>query len=128
MPGPKAPSAGTAPATDDSAIRPTWATIARAATATPAANAFNLLWNSTNVGKSFGKQDIKEAYGEIAVPVLRDVFLATKLDLNAAARYVDYSVTGSLWACIAVHFLFNGATVAMQLLARYGALELPATP
>lgn len=39
-----------------------------------------------------------------------------------------FEFTGSLWACIAVHFLFNGATVAMQLLARYGALELPATP
>lgn len=39
-----------------------------------------------------------------------------------------FEFTGSLWACIAVHFLFNGATVAMQLLARSGALELPATP
>jgi outer membrane receptor protein involved in Fe transport len=63
-----------------------------------AANPFNLLWNSTNVGKSFGKQDIKEVYGEIAVPILRDVALAKALDINAAARYVDYSVTGSLWA------------------------------
>jgi iron complex outermembrane receptor protein len=63
-----------------------------------AANPFNLLWNSTNVGKSFGKQDIKEAYGEIAVPILRDAPFAKALDLNAAARYVDYSVTGSLWA------------------------------
>lgn len=63
-----------------------------------AANPFNLRWNSTNVGKSYGKQDIKEAYGEIAVPILRDSALAKSLDLNAAARYVDYSVTGSLWA------------------------------
>ena len=63
-----------------------------------AANAFNLLWNSTNVGKSFGKQDIKEVYGEVAVPILRDVTMFQALDLNAAARYVDYSVTGSLWA------------------------------
>jgi membrane protease YdiL (CAAX protease family) len=39
-----------------------------------------------------------------------------------------YEFTGSLWACIAVHFLFNGATVAVQLLARAGAVELPATP
>lgn len=63
-----------------------------------AANPFNLLWNSTNVGKSFGKQDIKEVYGEVAVPILRDSAVAKALDLNAAARYVDYSVTGSLWA------------------------------
>jgi outer membrane receptor protein involved in Fe transport len=63
-----------------------------------AANPFNLLWNSTNVGNSLGKQDIKEVYGEIAVPILRDTALAQALDVNAAARYVDYSVTGSLWA------------------------------
>ena len=63
-----------------------------------AANPFNLLWNSTNVGNSFGEQDIKEVYGEIAVPILRDVAMFQALDLNAAARYVDYSVTGSLWA------------------------------
>jgi len=35
-----------------------------------------------------------------------------------------FEFTGSIWACIAVHFLFNGATVAMQLLARSGAVEL----
>jgi outer membrane receptor protein involved in Fe transport len=63
-----------------------------------AANPFNLRWNSTNVGKSFGEQDIGEVYGEIAVPILKDVTLARALDLNAAARYVDYSVTGGLWA------------------------------
>jgi membrane protease YdiL (CAAX protease family) len=39
-----------------------------------------------------------------------------------------YEFTGSLWSCIAVHFLFNGATVALQLLARSGAVELPAAP
>jgi len=63
-----------------------------------AANPFNLLWNSTNVGKSKGEQDIKEAYAEIAVPILKDAAFARALELNAAARYVDYSVTGSLWA------------------------------
>lgn len=35
-----------------------------------------------------------------------------------------FEFTGSIWACIAVHFLFNGATVAMQLLARSGAVDL----
>ncbi len=63
-----------------------------------AANPFNLLWNSTNVGKSKGEQDIKEAYAEIAVPLLKDAAFARALELNAAARFVDYSVTGSLWA------------------------------
>jgi outer membrane receptor protein involved in Fe transport len=63
-----------------------------------AANPFNLLWNSTNVGKSFGEQDIKEAYAEVAVPILRDAPFFQTLDVNAAARYVDYSVSGSIWA------------------------------
>lgn len=37
-----------------------------------------------------------------------------------------YEFTGSLWACISVHFLFNAATVSMQLLARSGFVEIPA--
>jgi membrane protease YdiL (CAAX protease family) len=36
-----------------------------------------------------------------------------------------YEFTGSLWACISVHFLFNAATVTMQLLARSGAIPTP---
>ncbi|MBU3079308.1 TonB-dependent receptor plug domain-containing protein [Sphingomonas quercus] len=63
-----------------------------------AAGVFNNLWNSTNVGASFGKQNIKEAYGELAVPILADVPFFHRLDLNGAARYVDYSVSGSIWA------------------------------
>ncbi len=63
-----------------------------------AANPFNLLWNSTNVGKAFGKQNIKEAYAEIDVPLLSDVPFFQQLSTNFAARYVDYSVTGSIWA------------------------------
>jgi membrane protease YdiL (CAAX protease family) len=31
-----------------------------------------------------------------------------------------YEWTGSIWAPIAVHLLFNGATVAVQLLDRFG--------
>lgn len=31
-----------------------------------------------------------------------------------------YEFTGSIWANISVHFLFNAATVAVQLLVRYG--------
>jgi membrane protease YdiL (CAAX protease family) len=37
-----------------------------------------------------------------------------------------YEFTGSIWACISVHFLFNAATVALQLLARSGVVEIPA--
>jgi membrane protease YdiL (CAAX protease family) len=36
-----------------------------------------------------------------------------------------YEFTGSIWAPIGVHFLFNGATVAIQILSRYA--DLPQT-
>jgi len=63
-----------------------------------AAVPFNLQWNSTNVGKAFGRQTIKEAYVELAVPVLEGERFFDRLDLNGAARYVDYSVSGGIWA------------------------------
>lgn len=34
-----------------------------------------------------------------------------------------YEWTGSIWAPIAVHFLFNGATVVIQLLVRFGVIS-----
>jgi len=57
-----------------------------------------------------------------------NVVALAPLFLLAVLLCAIFEFTGSLWACIAVHFLFNGATVAMQLLARSGAVELPATP
>ncbi len=39
-----------------------------------------------------------------------------------------YEKTGSLWAPIAVHFCFNGATVAVQIGMRYLDLPLNSTP
>lgn len=33
-----------------------------------------------------------------------------------------YELTGSIWAPMAVHFLFNGATVAVQMLVRLGVV------
>jgi len=41
---------------------------------------------------------------------------------------VIYEKTGSLWAPIAVHFCFNGATVVLQLAARYFNLPLDTAP
>lgn len=38
-----------------------------------------------------------------------------------------YEFTGSIWASISVHFLFNAATVTIQLLARSGIIDMPAT-
>jgi uncharacterized protein len=37
-----------------------------------------------------------------------------------------YELTGSIWASISVHFLFNAATVTLQLLARSGVIDIPA--
>jgi membrane protease YdiL (CAAX protease family) len=37
-----------------------------------------------------------------------------------------YEYTGSIWAPMAVHFLFNGATVAAQLYLRFADIKLPA--
>lgn len=39
-----------------------------------------------------------------------------------------YEKTGSIWAPMAVHCCFNGATVAVQILARYYDLPLEAAP
>ncbi len=43
-----------------------------------------------------GGFNVKEGFGEIAVPVL-DVDNLVKLDLNGAARYSDYSTSGGIW-------------------------------
>ena len=36
-----------------------------------------------------------------------------------------YEFTGSIWANISIHFLFNAATVTIQLLVRQGVFEMP---
>jgi iron complex outermembrane recepter protein len=56
---------------------------------------FNNLFNSTNVGSAQGSEHVEEAFAEIAVPIVKDVFLAKSLDFNAAVRYTDYSTSGS---------------------------------
>lgn len=42
-----------------------------------------------------GSFDVKEAFGELRVPVLRDLPFAETLELNAAIRLSDYSTVGS---------------------------------
>lgn len=41
-----------------------------------------------------GSFNVKEAYGEVIVPLLKDMPLARSLDFNAAVRYADYSTAG----------------------------------
>ncbi len=42
-----------------------------------------------------GSFDVKEAFGELRVPVLRDLPFADTLEFNAAIRFSDYSTVGS---------------------------------
>lgn len=44
-----------------------------------------------------GEFSVKEAYGEIVVPLARDIPLLYSLDLNGAVRYADYSNVGGVW-------------------------------
>lgn len=43
-----------------------------------------------------GRYNAKEVYGEIGVPLLKDSTLGRSLNLNLAARYTDYSVSGGV--------------------------------
>jgi outer membrane receptor protein involved in Fe transport len=51
-----------------------------------------------NYGVGGGKVTVKEGYGEILVPLLKDVPLFSKLDVNGAFRYTDYSTSGGVSA------------------------------
>jgi len=53
-------------------------------------------WHSSNRKAIAGSYDVKEAYGELVIPLLRDSAFAQSLDLNVAARYTDYSSSGSV--------------------------------
>ncbi len=55
-----------------------------------------LFYYLTNVGVAHGRQNVKEAYGELAVPLLKDVPFFQSLDLNGAIRVTDYSTSGTV--------------------------------
>ncbi len=50
----------------------------------------------TNQGAASGSQAIKEAYGEVSIPVLKDQPLARSLDLDLAGRVTDYRTSGTV--------------------------------
>lgn len=58
--------------------------------------------NVTNFGipvftsDTSGRFSVKEAFGEIALPLL-DIDNAIEVDLSGAARYSDYSTSGGIW-------------------------------
>jgi iron complex outermembrane receptor protein len=43
-----------------------------------------------------GQMTVKEVYGELLVPLLKDKFLARNLELELGYRYSDYDITGSV--------------------------------
>lgn len=53
-----------------------------------------LAYNLTNTGVAQGRVTVKEAFGEINVPILKDTPFFRSLDLNAAGRITDYSTSG----------------------------------
>lgn len=50
----------------------------------------------TNVGSGAGSLNVKEAYAEIAVPILKDTPFFKELSLNGAVRVTDYSTSGTV--------------------------------
>ncbi|MCL9998790.1 MAG: TonB-dependent receptor [Erythrobacter sp.] len=63
------------------------------------------VFNNTNIGVAAGDLDVKEVFGEVAVPVLKDRPFAAELSLNAAGRFTDYSTSGQVetWKLGAVY-------------------------
>ena len=51
----------------------------------------------TNNQPLSGAINVKEAYGELVVPILKDSSLGRALDLQLAGRYTDYSTSGPVW-------------------------------
>ena len=45
-----------------------------------------------------GGYNVKEAFTEFNIPLLKDVTAVQSLDLSTAARWADYSGSGSIWA------------------------------
>ncbi len=59
----------------------------------------------SNPQPSTGHFDVKEVFVETQVPVFKNMFLANSLEINAAARYVEYSLSGGVepWKIGAVY-------------------------
>ena len=61
----------------------------------PADSQNSNLYNLTSAAVTQGHDSVWEAFGEVEVPILRDVFLAHDLTLNASYRYTDYQSYGA---------------------------------
>ncbi|GGW59985.1 TonB-dependent receptor domain-containing protein [Alishewanella tabrizica] len=52
-------------------------------------------WGSSSAGVTAGKSTTKAIFSEIQLPILRDLTLVDRLDLELSARYTDVSTSGS---------------------------------
>jgi outer membrane receptor protein involved in Fe transport len=65
---------------------------------TPTGNSATARWLQTTMpALPQVSQEVKEAAYEANLPLLKDVDVARSLDLNVAARFTDYSTSGSVW-------------------------------
>jgi outer membrane receptor protein involved in Fe transport len=64
-----------------------------------------------------GQRDIKEGFVETVIPILKDVPLAQRLELNAAGRITDYSTSGNVktWKVGISDQVFNDLRVRATL-------------
>ena len=63
---------------------------------TPGYNAQNAnYWGYSTAGRTKGSDEVKEVYGELAIPVFKDLPMVEKLDLSLSGRYTDYKSYGS---------------------------------
>lgn len=71
-----------------------WRRISARTVADPLSNAgaFRLV----NQQDFYGRYDIKEVFGEIQIPLLKDSVIARSLDINLAGRHTDYSTSGGV--------------------------------
>ncbi|NGM50174.1 TonB-dependent receptor [Caulobacter sp. 602-2] len=53
------------------------------------------IWGSSVSGITAGKDNTKDVYGELSIPILKDMMLAQSLDLSLSGRYTDVNSYGS---------------------------------
>jgi outer membrane receptor protein involved in Fe transport len=53
-------------------------------------------FGNTNQGSAKGSQDVKEAFGEVEVPLLKDLPFVANLSANGAYRITNYSTSGTV--------------------------------
>jgi outer membrane receptor protein involved in Fe transport len=53
-------------------------------------------WFTGNYKPTFGEFNVKEVFGEVAVPLAKDLPFAKSLEFNGAVRYTDYSISGTV--------------------------------